>query len=419
MAKDTIGIGGSNVARLMDAGWIGVNTVARVIDEIWIGDASGKAQLAWKEGLDKVKAIFNGYVVCGSVYGDYNSTTSKSIRYDADTKKTYSNLPTDMRCVSKDGHYYVSGSGSLSVHYLEGTTLTRISYATINPENTDNIKSTSVYSVDHNTAGDCIKISPDNNRLAFIVCYQKTSSSNYSVGVVFYKKNASTGLFEYEKDICIASDITYAGSAVRYIQMSDDLSVISFSYFPTVNASWIQKIYKGSPESGYSQIYSGSSGTGFYLDEECGEYAVTSTGVLLRISGNTCTQVTTLTHNAEDLCLSYDRSVMHVTYNRTVYTYKVADTSVTLLGSYYTGLSHQYEDIFLLDEDADGNALVLDKGNGSTPSGYTATAVYYVKLTKNANGCITGYTKIASSAVLSAFTSEPTRATIKLYSTNV
>ncbi len=57
MAKDTVGIGVSNVARLIDAGWIGVSNVARDVDEIWIGDTSGKAQLVWK-GEDEYRILY-------------------------------------------------------------------------------------------------------------------------------------------------------------------------------------------------------------------------------------------------------------------------------------------------------------------------------------------------------------------------
>lgn len=378
MAKDTIGIGVSNVARLMDAGWIGVNNVARAIDEVWIGDVSGKAQLAWKEGLDKVKAVFNGYSYrygysnqggSGTTTGAYNTDTSKSI--------LSSTISYYLECISKDGYYYlVKRNEKYNIYYGAGGTTLLMENMTFSSK--DYIKSASVYSVSSTIYSP--KFSADSKRLCYAFMFKTSSSAKYSLALVFWKYNSSTGKFEYEKDVCFYKDNLYSTSALVYFSISDDLSTILCNT-RVASGEYKCEIHKGSPESGYSTIHSetGAKDEVMHLDTECGEYAII--GNLRYISGNTVTTIHSgFGFEVEHMWFSHDRSSMYISYyGYRVDTYKLNGASVTLVGTYEP--SDYY--FYVADENSKGEALAFAAGSSGSGS------VSHVTLSKNANGAIT------------------------------
>lgn len=372
----------------------------------------GVYKLAWS-AFTKVKAIFNGYTVHADIDDLYSSTINT--RYDLDASKSYS-TKSDAICISKDGYYYLYGSTSFKIAYWNGTGLTDLTSYT-KYVSTDYIKSTSVYEVKSPTTIQWAKFSADSKRLCYAIIYRTAASVYWSLALVFLKKNDS-GVFEYEKDACLINTEMYADSTIHHLQISDDLSTVSCSYRKEVNDSLTAKVFKGSPSSGYTAIYTATTNY-IYLDEEKAEYAVTNTGKLIRISGNTATEITTITLSGlEDLYFNYDRSLMYITKATTVYMYKISGTTATLMGSYKTGSSYSCEGIVVYDENVEGNALVMTQGTyGASDGSEYCGALHYAKLSKDANGCITGYTSITKLG--STIESKPKRVLTRFYSTTV
>lgn len=429
MAKDTIGIGVSNVARLMDAGWIGVDNVAREIDEVWIGDENSKAQQVWKAGVDKVVGVFNGIVTCWiTPTGTYQNKKMYDIDKGYSESISATTVTWTIKEVSKDGYYYMltTGDGQEIWYYKSHGSLAQKMTPRYLASN-DYITSTTSTTILTSASLYGLKFNDDNSRFCYGLLYKKTSDSDYRSFALIFWKQTSDGSFSYEKDICFFED----GVSLTSISMtiSDDFSTILFKVRDTSKTYQI-KIYKGNPDDGYSEIYSEvQSNSRCYLDEELGEYAVVN-GSLLHISGDIVTSIGSdyafgvLT----DLYFNYDRSVMYVTgcteassSKRYLYCYKVTPSSMTLLGGYSTSIFNSSLSQIILGENANNEAVMIPEDyweeyeDGST---WTSYVIRYGTLSKDTNGVITGITKIVDFTNQADDTSVK-RGTTKMFSTTV
>ena len=387
-----------NVYKKVESRFATIKGVYKEIIERYVVDG-GVYKLVWSLSA-KIKAVFNGYSYKYDYTSQGGSGTSLYL-YDTDASKATS-LNSSTNCISKDGYYYIVTKNSKQTIYtgygaknilMENLALTSTSY----------VKSTAIYSVRGYDIMRCIKFNNDNSRFCYAFEYKTTSTAKYSIALVFWKFDSSTGQFVYEKDICFHKDnLSTASTATPEFAISDDFTTILCKVRLADN-TWKAYFYKGSPENGYTLLHSIDSDDEdqIFLDDECGEYAVIGGG-LYYIGGTTVTYIMGFGFAVEHLCFSYDRSAMYIGYyDYRVNTYKLNGATATLTGTYQPS-----DDTFcILDENSKGEALV-----------FADSALMLVKLNKNANGAVSGRTTIKSivgnvTAVYSSFT--------RFYSTEV
>lgn len=340
----------------------------------------GVYKLVWS-ATSKVKAVFNGYSYAYS-YSNPGGTGDTIAMYDADTKKTKTRY--SILAFSRDGQYYIKSDGVFTC--ADDTQVTTGAF-----KSADVIKSTSVNNIPSASIR-AVTFSPDSSRFCYAFVYRTTSSTTkYSIALVFWKFNKDTGKFAYEKDICLCKDSLYSSSDLIDFCISDDFSTIACSW-RSASESWNTAIYKGSPNNGYTTLLLNTYAVKWvsgevHVDRECGEYVTLSAGIYY-ISGNTATHLGTAISQVDNLSFSYDRSTMYLecggyTDGTILQVYSISGPTITLLGRYD---GSDYFSIF--DENAAGETLFAIGRSKNSRTLYQGT------LTKNASGMITDHTTV-------------------------
>ena len=378
------------------------------LSEAFVTDG-GIFKLLWS-AFSKVKAGFNGYSY-KYAYTNPGGSGTVGDTYNADISKNVGPNFNYVIAISKDGYYYLTTYPSpYTIYYVEGSTSTKLMEG-ITLASADYIKSTSVYSVSDTLAS---KFNSDSSRLCYICRYRTASGVKYSLALVFWKLDSSTGQFVYEKDICLCEKDLYSSSSLVDFHISDDFTTILCSYRNSAG-TYTQALYKGSPDNGYTSIYSNTTAAEYVegevqLDEECGEYC-TMHGGIYYISGNAATHVATATSQVIGLSFSYDRSMMYAECGGfddgiILECYSINGATITLMGNYVP----DYFSIY--DENSKGEALVLYGTKSTTQTLAHAT------LSKNSDGVITGKSVIKKMGNDGYLTSA-NRALTRFYSTEV